>query len=184
MSKYIYIIDNEKIKIGFSETPWQDISVLEQQGGFKTSRAYVVQADVADQVESRIHQYFSNYHFIGEWFKGITFEEVVSRVNEFIVEIELETLRNSELNAEEKHSANAYRVVRELIQRRKIRPTLPAVRNAVAVTSEKARDYLERLHEEGILEKDSCKRYQVIDRRQAMRDSQRAAEKDAAAEKS
>ncbi|OUD14052.1 GIY-YIG nuclease family protein [Thioflexithrix psekupsensis] len=165
MSKYIYIVDNEKIKIGFSETPWQDISDLEQQGGFKTVRAYVLQTDVADQVEPQIYHYFAHYHFIGEWFKGVTFEQVIYRINEFVIEAELHNLKNSRLQTDTRQANSAYRVIRKLIQRRQIRPTLPAVRNAIAVTSEQARAYLDRLCEEGILEKDSCQRYQVIDRR-------------------
>jgi hypothetical protein len=166
MSKYIYIIDNEKIKIGFSKTPWQDIIELEKQGGFKSLRGYVLQTDVAEQIESRIYQHFAHYHFIGEWFKGVTFDQVISRINEFVIEAELQNLQNVKLKADERQSNNAYRVIRDLVQRRQIRPTLPAVRNAIAVPNSQARAYLERLCEEGILEKDSCQRYQVIDRRQ------------------
>lgn len=78
----IYVIERPDglVKIGRTNHPKQRINALEQQGGFRSSRAWIsIPGAFASKTESRVHQALQGSRTIGEWF-DVDFDHAVSSV--------------------------------------------------------------------------------------------------------
>ncbi|MEE3344552.1 MAG: GIY-YIG nuclease family protein [Bacilli bacterium] len=84
---YIYAIENEVgyVKIGISKDVSQRISSLSGSngGGNKIIRVAISNPTYLKTLEGSFHTIFSRYRINGtEWFKGITFDEILTKMNE------------------------------------------------------------------------------------------------------
>ena len=84
---YIYAIENELgyVKIGISQDITQRVRSLSgsNTGGNKIIRIAVSNPTYLKTLENTFHSMFNNYRIANtEWFKGITFEEIIIKMNE------------------------------------------------------------------------------------------------------
>lgn len=84
---YIYAIENEMgyVKIGISQDITQRVRSLSgsNTGGNKIIRIAVSNPTYLKTLENTFHSMFNNYRIANtEWFKGITFDEVITKMNE------------------------------------------------------------------------------------------------------
>lgn len=84
---YIYAIENEMgyVKIGITKDITQRIKSLSgsNTGGNKIIRVAISNPTYLKTLEGSFHAIFSRYRINGtEWFKGITFDEIISKMNE------------------------------------------------------------------------------------------------------
>ena len=84
---YIYAIENELgyVKIGISQDITQRVRSLSgsNTGGNKIIRIAVSNPTYLKTLENTFHSMFNNYRIANtEWFKGITFEEIITKMNE------------------------------------------------------------------------------------------------------
>ena len=84
---YVYVIDNgEHIKIGWSTNVYQRMISLSHSntGGNEIKRIYLSpMSAIYNTLEYSMHQTFRDYRTVGEWFTGISFEEVCSQLDDF-----------------------------------------------------------------------------------------------------
>ena len=84
---YIYAIENELgyVKIGISQDITQRVRSLSgsNTGGNKIIRIAVSNPTYLKTLENTFHSMFNNYRIANtEWFKGITFEKIIIKMNE------------------------------------------------------------------------------------------------------
>ena len=84
---YIYAIENELgyVKIGISQDITQRVRSLSgsNTGGNKIIRIAVSNPTYLKTLENTFHSMFNNYRIANtEWFKGITFDEIIIKMNE------------------------------------------------------------------------------------------------------
>lgn len=93
---YIYVIENtaKNIKIGITKNISQRTMSLSGSngGGNKPIRCAVSEPTYLKTLEKTIHSYFNKYRISGtEWFKDISFEEVIEYVDKLFTSNEYQT---------------------------------------------------------------------------------------------
>ncbi|WP_294403036.1 GIY-YIG nuclease family protein [uncultured Clostridium sp.] len=85
-SEYIYCLKfKDKLKIGKSINPYTRARTLRTQSGEEISNIFVIQSDF--KLEQLAHQHFAKYRTIGEYFKGLDFNEVCQWLEENRMEV-------------------------------------------------------------------------------------------------
>lgn len=75
--EFLYILScGDMIKIGVTNDITSRLSTLQTGNPIEIKLEYIEQRKEAYKVEAYLHQMFSPYHIKGEWFKGITVNDV------------------------------------------------------------------------------------------------------------
>lgn len=95
---YIYVLENENgnIKVGRTTNFNNRLQNLSgsNTGGEKITRFYCFPPTYLLTMECVIHSYFDKYRAEGEWFKGVTFEEVYDYILSLFSAKNYNTLNN------------------------------------------------------------------------------------------
>lgn len=79
----LYVIENEYglVKIGITDNPKSRFNTIQNTSGVPIINYYLSKPMKNNyDVEQRCHEYFKKYNTFGEWYKGITFKEVLNQI--------------------------------------------------------------------------------------------------------
>lgn len=86
-TNYVYVLLNDvgMIKIGITDNPYERFNTIQNASGSLITNYYLSEPIKNNyEVEQHLHKYFKKYNTVAEWYKNISFNEVVNYVSDYI----------------------------------------------------------------------------------------------------
>lgn len=86
-TNYVYVLLNDvgMIKIGITDNPYERFNTIQNASGSLITNYYLSEPIENNyEIEQHLHKYFRKYNTVAEWYKNISFNEVISYVSDYI----------------------------------------------------------------------------------------------------
>lgn len=86
-TNYVYVLLNDvgMIKIGITDNPYERFNAIQNASGSLITNYYLSEPIKNNyEIEQYLHKYFKKYNTVAEWYKDISFNEVVNYVSDYI----------------------------------------------------------------------------------------------------